>query len=107
MSVSSEERTQRSIEKTNDMLADVIIMVQNHDIYISDGKKWRIAVIGIVFTMIMQCGGGLYLAGQLTERMENHTKSLVRNEMRLDKNDEKFEMFFRERRNNHGNINNE
>lgn len=91
-----EEKFEREIEKTNDILNKVLAMVQSHETYVSDGRNWRITVIGLAFTMIIQVCGGLYLAGQLTERVENNARISAKNELRLDRQDEKFERLFRE-----------
>lgn len=92
------EKIEAELDKTNQILSDVAKMVASHESYISDGKKWRMTVIGLVATMLIQVGGGLFLSGQINERVDNVVRLNARNEMRLDKNDERFERLIREAR---------
>ena len=92
------DKIESELNRTNEILAEVAKMVASHENYISDGKKWRMTVIGLVATMLVQVGGGLFLSGQINERVDNAVKMNARNEMRLDKNDERFERLIREAR---------
>lgn len=92
------DKIESELNRTNEILAEVAKMVASHENYISDGKKWRMTVIGLVATMLVQAGGGLFLSGQINERVDNAVKMNARNEMRLDKNDERFERLIREAR---------
>jgi len=92
------DRIEQEIEKTNKILTEVLRMVNSHESYISDGKKWRNTVVGVVLTMIIQCLGGLYLAGQLTEKLSNTTKLAERIQERQDKYESEIRGFIREGR---------
>jgi hypothetical protein len=93
-----ESKLEKEIKETNKILNEVVIMVRNHETYVSDGKKWRLTVIGVATTMFVQVCGGLYLVGQLNERIDNNIKLALRNELRLDRNDEEIKGFLREGR---------
>lgn len=106
MEESSAEELQRAltstlykeIQKTNDILQDVLIMVKGHETYISDSKKWRSTVVGLVVTVMFQIVGSVYFAGQFSEKLDNVDKKALRNEMRLDEKDKDFREFLREGR---------
>ena len=91
-----ELKIMKEVSDTSKELLAISKIVANHEVYISDGKRWRLTVIGMAFTMIMQVAGGLYFAGQLSERVENNIKLSARNEARLDKTDAKFEALIRD-----------
>lgn len=98
-----EAKLEKEIEKTNEMLDKVLIMVQNHDQYVSDGRNWRMTVIGLVFTMAMQVGGGLYLSGQITERVNNVDRLSQRVQEKQDRDEGELQKLIGERGANSGN----
>jgi hypothetical protein len=93
-----EDKLAKEMSKTNEILQDVLAMVKNHAVYINDSKKWRTVVVGIAVTLLLQVCGGLYLAGQITEKLSNVDKMTIRNETRLDEKEKEFKEFIREGR---------
>lgn len=93
-----DEKILSEMAKTNDILSSVREMVSNHEHYISDGAKWRTVVAGMAFTMLLQVCGGLYLAGQLTERVDGIAKIQLRVLDKNDKQDLAIENLIREDR---------
>jgi len=102
-----QNRFEREIEKTNKILAEVMLMVASHEAYVSDGRKWRSAIVGIIFTMVFQVSGGLYLSGQITERVNYSTERINRVDIRIDQNENEIRSILREPRGNGGNLKNQ
>jgi len=102
-----QNRFEREIEKTNKILAEVMVMVASHEAYVSDGKKWRSAIVGIIFTMVFQVCGGVYLSGQIIERVNNNRRAVDEINKRVDIDQEIIRELLREPRGNGGNLKNQ
>lgn len=53
------------------------------DDHIASGKGWRVAVAGIVVTLIIQVTSFVYFYGRLNEQVEHHDKLLSRVESKV------------------------
>lgn len=73
-----EDKVERERKATDEKLNKALVMLNNHETYISDWKEWRLTVIGLVLGFVFQVGGGLYIAGQLTERLQNFIRLVDR-----------------------------
>ena len=94
-----QDKVMKEIENTNKALLKVSAIVDNHEQYISDGKKWRVTLMIVAAGWVAGLIGNIYMYGRLIEKVDNNTRLSIRNEMRLDKNDERFERLIREARN--------
>lgn len=52
--------------------------------HIDDGKGWRTAILGVVFTVIIQVGAFLFMWGGLTTTVSEHSKNIERVMNKLD-----------------------
>jgi len=55
------------------MVLEFIRTMKKH---MDEGQSWRIAIMGIVVTMLLQIGGFLYIWGQTTAIVKQHTKDI-------------------------------
>jgi hypothetical protein len=63
-------------QETFDVVTEMRIM--KHDLknfeqdvkdHIRQGEQWRLAIVGVVFAILMQIGGAIYVFGQLNNRI--------------------------------------
>lgn len=93
-----EDKVERERRATDEKLNKALVMLNNHETYISDGKHWRLTVVGLVVGFLLQIGGGLYIAGQLTERLQNVIRLVDRVQDRQDGYEKEFKELIREGR---------
>ena len=76
------------LNEATKLLSKLSSLVDSHATYISDSKGWRATLVAVVITMAINVGGGLYFAGQITERLETvqkvQMKVLEKNERQDD-----------------------
>ena len=91
-----EDLLTREITKTNQSLQELILVVRDHESYIQDSKKWRMAVLGIAMTLLINVGGSLFMAGKVTEKLDKVSEIQQRVLEKNEKQDDKIEGIIRD-----------
>jgi hypothetical protein len=67
------ELSNLKIDSLKEKIGEVIIDISSH---IKQGSKWRLAIVGIVFSIILEVFGFMYMFGRLVESNEQQGKQI-------------------------------
>lgn len=65
-----EERLIAVDKRINGSIKDI----ENH---IDHGHKWRLTIVAVAVTMLLNIGAGLYQYGKLCEKVEGHSRQIA------------------------------